>query len=277
MLAFVWATLLRRKLWLMGYGIVALALLLAAVGPLVAPYPPETADPLVVLLPPQAQHLMGTDANGMDIFSRVIVAPRVDVTIALVGTLLSILIGVPLGLVTGYSRGIASPFLLRVADLLQAFPVFVLALVLVTATGQNVSNLIYIIAFLSAPIYMRLVRSQVLSLRERLFIESARAIGNTDGQIIFQHLLPNSTAPAFVQASVNVGFAILLTAGLSFIGAGVRVPTPEWGSMISIGAQNVISGEWWIAAFPGIALGVTVLGFALVADSLQFFLDPRNR
>jgi peptide/nickel transport system permease protein len=129
----------------------------------------------------------------------------------------------------------------------------------------------------NAPIYLRLMRTQALSLRERRFVDAARVSGSSEARIVIRHILPNSTSPAIIQSSVNVGWSVLLTAGLSFVGAGVRVPTPEWGSMIAVGSQNMITGQWWPALFPGIAIGITVLGFALIGDSLELMLDPLRR
>jgi peptide/nickel transport system permease protein len=219
----------------------------------------------------------------MDVFSRVIFSARIDLVIAVLGTLLSLGIGLPLGVIAGYfagTRGIwawLSEGIMRVADVLQAFPVFVLAIALVAALGQSARNVILAIAFVNAPIYLRLLRTQALSLRERRFIDAARVSGSSELRIVFRHILPNAVAPAIIQASVNMGWAVLLTAGLSFVGAGVRVPTPEWGSMIAVGAQNMITGQWWPALFPGIAIALTVLGFALIGDSLELMLDPVRR
>jgi peptide/nickel transport system permease protein len=219
----------------------------------------------------------------MDIFSRIIYSARIDLVIAVLGTALSLLIGAPLGLIAGYfsgARGVwggASEATMRTADVLQAFPVFVLAIALVAALGQSARNVIIAIAFVNIPIYLRLLRTQALSLRERRFIDAARVARSSEMRIVFRHVLPNAMSPAIIQASVNMGWAVLLTAGLSFVGAGVRVPTPEWGSMIAVGAQNMITGQWWPALFPGIAIALTVLGFALIGDSLELMLDPVRR
>jgi peptide/nickel transport system permease protein len=219
----------------------------------------------------------------MDIFSRVIFSARIDLAIAVLGALFSLVIGSPLGLIAGYfsgTRGVwgwVSEAVMRVADVLQAFPVFVLAIALVAALGQSARNVIIAIAFVNAPIYLRLLRTQALSLRERRFVDAARVAGNSELRIVFRHILPNAMAPAIIQASVNMGWAVLLTAGLSFVGAGVRVPTPEWGSMIAVGAQNMVTGQWWPALFPGVAIALTVLGFALIGDSLELLLDPVRR
>lgn len=266
-----------ERLFLIGYGIVICVIFLAILAPLVTPYDPIEVNPAEVLQPPSGNHLFGTDSVGMDIFSRVVFATRIDLSIAFIGTFLSVIMGVLLGVIAGFRSGILSSVILRVADIIQSFPVFVLAMVLVAVTGNKVSNVIYAIAFVNAPIYLRLTRSVVLSIRGRLFVDAARVVGNSEAKIIINHILPNALTPAFVQASVNLGWAILLTAGLSFVGAGVRAPTPEWGSMISIGAPNMITGEWWMSFFPGVVLGITVLGFALVGDSIRLYADPRSR
>ena len=220
---------------------------------------------------------MGTDENGMDIFSRVIASPRTDLTIAVLGTLGAIGAGIPLGLIAGYYRGFFSGLLMRVSDIVQSFPVFILGMALVVVTGQEIKNVVYVVAIVNCPIYIRLVRGQVLFLRERPFIEAARALGVRDSWLIREHIFPNAIGPVVANASITVGWAILLTAGLSFIGAGVRVPTPEWGSMIAVGAKNIYTGEWWPSVFPGLALALTVLGFALLGEALVRATEPSRR
>jgi peptide/nickel transport system permease protein len=262
-------------LW--GAGIVAVALVLALIGPEIAPFDPTTAIPGNQLQPPGLPHLLGTDGNGMDVFSRVIASPRTDLTIAVLGTAGAIAVGIPLGLIAGYYRGAASEILMRVSDIIQSFPVFILGMALVVVTGQDVRNVVYVVAVVNCPIYIRLVRGQVLFVRERTFIEAARALGGRDRWLIREHILPNAIGPVLANASITIGWAILLTAGLSFIGAGVRVPTPEWGSMIAVGAKNVYTGEWWPSIFPGIALATTVLGFALLGDAMVRLTDRTRR
>jgi peptide/nickel transport system permease protein len=257
--------------------IVVIALVLAVIGPVIAPFQPETAIPGNQLLPPSLRHPMGTDDNGMDVLSRVIASPRTDLSIAVLGALGAILLGVPLGLVAGYYRGFFAEVLMRLSDIVQSFPVFLLGMALVVVTGQDIKNVIYVVAAINCPIYVRLVRSEVLFLRERPFIEAARALGGRDQWIVREHIFPNSIGPVVANASITIGWAILLTAGLSFIGAGVRVPTPEWGSMIAVGAKNVYTGEWWPSVFPGLALAVTVLGFSLLGEALVQITDPTRR
>jgi peptide/nickel transport system permease protein len=282
-LEFFLLVLRQQPVFALGYLLVFVIVVLALFASLIAPYDPETANAAITLQSPSSSHLLGTDISGMDIFSRVIYSARIDLVIAVLGTFFSLAIGLPLGLLAGYFAGTRGAWawlsegIMRVADVLQAFPVFVLAIALVAALGQSARNVIFAIAFVNAPIYLRLLRTQALSLRERRFVDAARVSGSSELRIVFRHILPNAVAPAIIQASVNMGWAVLLTAGLSFVGAGVRVPTPEWGSMIAVGAQNMITGQWWPALFPGIAIALTVLGFALIGDSLELMLDPVRR
>jgi peptide/nickel transport system permease protein len=250
---------------------------LAFVGPTIAPYPPTEAVAGAQLQPPSTQHLFGTDSVGMDVFSRVIAAPRTDLTIALLATLIALGVGTPVGAIAGYHRTAWAELIMRVSDLIHSFPVFLLAMAAVIVAGQRISSLIVVIGLVNAPIYIRLMRAEVLSLRERTFIEAAVALGEPPRRILVRHLLPNAASPIVSQASITVGIAMLLTAGLSFIGAGVRVPTPEWGSMIAIGASHIITGQWWPSLFPGLALATTVGGFALLGDSLPRLIDPLKR
>jgi peptide/nickel transport system permease protein len=254
---------------MVGCAISALVLLDVAVGPLLEAYNPERPDAAVVLRAPGWAHPFGTDASGFDVLSRTMAAPRVDITIALSATLLSIAVGAPLGVFSGYVRGRIGEAIVRLSDIVQSFPVFILAMALVSLTGQNIANLIFALAFLNTPIYLRLMRSQTLGVGRRTYVEASRTAGNSTMRTIFRHVLPNSLTPVFVQASVTVGWSILLVAGLSFVGAGVREPTPEWGLMISSASSSIITGQWWPSVFPGVAIAVSVLGFALVGVGLQ--------
>lgn len=273
----------RRPSFVVGLVIVVVTVFLAVFGPMVAPYPPERALPGAGLLPPSLDYWMGTDVSGMDIFSRVISAPRIDLTIALVSSLIAFVFGVALGVISGFFAGTPglgrffSEGIMRGADILQAFPIFIFALALVGFRGPGTENVIAALAFLNIPYFLRVTRGSVLQARERPFVEAARCAGNSELRVAFVHVMPNALTPALANISPGIGFAILLTAALSFVGAGVPKPTPEWGSMISIGAPNMMTGQWWTALFPGIALGITVLGYALVGDGLRDYLDPVNR
>ncbi|MEQ8348528.1 MAG: ABC transporter permease [Sneathiellaceae bacterium] len=282
-LRFLLAFLRARPMFALGYAIVIAVVLMAVFAPWIAPYPPETANPEDYLQPPNWNHLLGTDATGMDVLSRLIYAPRVDLTIAIVGTLISAVVGTLIGTIVGYYqqlggvRSFGAGFVMRSADVLQAFPVFVFAIALVAIFGQSLQSIIAAIAFVNAPIYLRLMRSQVLSIRNMRFVEAAYVSGASDMSIMLRHIIPNAMAPVLSQLSVNIGWSVLLTAALSFVGAGVEAPTPEWGSMIAMGFQNIITGQWWPSVFPGIALALTVFGFALVGASVEILADPARR
>jgi peptide/nickel transport system permease protein len=280
---YFFAAILQNPQFGLGYLIVVSVVLVGLLAPWIVPYSPTTADPSRYLEPPSWEHPMGTDATGMDILSRVMFAPRIDLTIAILGTLVSAAIGTALGAVVGYyqsARGVRALFcdgIVRASDVLQAFPVFVFAIALVAIFGQSLQSIIAAIAFVNIPIYLRLMRSQVMAVRTLRYVEAAIVCGVGDLTIIRRHVIPNAIAPVLAQLSVNIGFAIILTAALSFVGAGVRAPTPEWGSMIAMGFQNVTTGQWWPSVFPGLALAVTVFGFALVGASIEFLADPERR
>jgi peptide/nickel transport system permease protein len=262
-----------RKSWLVKIGlfVVLVALFLTAFGPIIAPQPLESSSP-DVLEAPSADHWFGTDASGFDVFSRVIAAPRVDVTIALAATFLSLILGSFVGLIISFFRGWAGNLSMRFVDVAQAFPLFVLAIIFVIGMGRSTVNIIVVIALLNIPIFLKLIRTEVLSLRERVFVESARAGGDNGLSIALRHVLPNALSPGFAQASITMGYSIIIAAGLSFIGAGVQPPTPEWGSMIAAGANGIQIGQWWPSLFPGIAMSLTVFGFAVVGETLQSVL-----
>jgi peptide/nickel transport system permease protein len=266
--------------------VVGLMLLLAFVGPSVAPFSPTESAFTPYLPPPSfgalphllwnglrgvgpATHWFGTDASGFDVFARVISAPRVDLVIAVLANAFALLIGVPIGLIAGYFRNPATETLMRVSDVVQSFPVFISAMILVALAGQSVVNLVIALAVLYAPIYVRLTRAEVMSQKVRGMVEASRAIGLSELAIAVRHVLPNSLGPTLVQSSVTIGFAILLTAGLSFVGAGVRPPAAEWGLMIATGANDMVLGQWWPSVFPGITISLTVFSFAVLGEVLE--------
>lgn len=278
----------QSPLFTLGLCIVVLSLFLTLLGPNITPYNPQRANPLKIsLAPPHLSevpalllatlrgeledpvHWFGTDAAGLDIYSRVLAAPQTDVTIALTATLVSLSGGTLLGLVAGYFQGWTVEVLMRISDVVQSFPVFILAMILVALAGRNWINIVIALGFLNIPIYIRLTRSQVLTLRQQAYVEAARAMGNREAVIALKHVLPNALTPSLIQSSVTIGWSILLTAGLSFVGAGVRPPTPEWGLMIATGANSVILGEWWPSVFPGIAISLTVFGYAVIGNVLE--------
>lgn len=261
---------------MLGFVMLGFLVLASLVGPFAVPFDPERASLLEIMQPPDSTHWFGTNSYGADIFARVLHAGRLDLLIAIVSVGGGLLVAMPIGALLGYSRGWWNGLVMRALDFVQSFPPFILAMALAAVAGASVLNVILIIGFLNVPIFARLIRSEVLSYRERAFVEAARCAGNSDLRLVIRHILPNAMSAAVAQASVNIGWALILTAGLSFVGAGVAPPTPEWGAMISEGAEYMITGEWWIATFPGLALCLTVLSFALVGETLSSWLDVRR-
>jgi peptide/nickel transport system permease protein len=254
-----------------------LFVLLAIFGPAIAPYDPLYTDSAAALQPPMKGHWFGTDSVGRDILSRVIVAARMDFGIALAAVALSFAIGSVLGSCAGYFRGWTDRIVSRVSDTIMAFPLFVLAMGIVAALGNTVGNIVLATAIINLPFYIRVARAEVNVRRNAGFVEAARLSGNTDARILLRHLFPNILPPTMVQVSLNMGWAMLNAAGLSFIGLGVRPPQAEWGIMVAEGAQYIVSGEWWVALFPGAVLMLAVFCFNLLGDGLRDLIDPRRR
>ena len=238
---------------------------------------PVSAYPDRILQSPSAEHWFGTDSNGMDVFSRVIYGAKFGFGIAIPAVTISVLIGVPVGLIAGYRGGILDEVLMRIFDGLRVFPSIILALAVVAATGQSLINVVLVLGFLDSPVFARLVRAEVLTLRSSIFVESAVAAGNPTWRILFLHLLPNSIQGAMAQTAVRAAWAVRISATLAFLGVGIQAPTPEWGAMIRQGAEFMVTGQWWVAIFPGIALIFLVFGLNLFGDGIQDILDPRRR
>ena len=258
--------------------VLALLLLVGAVlGPSLAPYDPLATNTSRALEPPSWDHWFGTDQVGRDIFSRLIVATRLDMVISIAAVSLSFALGSCLGACAGYFGGWLDRLGSRLMDTIMAFPLFVLAMGIVAALGNTVQNIVYATAIINLPFYARLARAEINLRREAGFVEAARLSGNSDARILAVHLFPTVLPTMMVQISLNMGWSILNAASLSFIGLGVRPPTPEWGIMVADGASYIISGEWWVALFPGAALMVAVFCFNLLGDGLRDLIDPRQR
>lgn len=251
--------------------------ILALFSNLFMPHDPVASYTDKILQAPSADHWFGTDGNGMDVFSRVIYGAKFGFGIAIPAVLISLAIGLPVGLIAGYRGGILDEVLMRIFDGLRVFPSIILALAVVAATGQSLLNVVLVLGFLDSPVFARLVRSEVLSLRSSIFVESAIAAGNPTWRILFFHLLPNSIEGAMAQTAVRAAWAVRISATLAFLGVGIQAPTPEWGAMIRQGTEFMISGQWWVAIFPGVALIFLVFGLNLFGDGLQDILDPRRR
>ncbi|GMG84291.1 ABC transporter permease [Paralimibaculum aggregatum] len=249
----------------------------ALLGPVLVPYDPLATEAARALEPPSFEHWFGTDNLGRDVFSRVIVATRLDLTISVAAVALSFAFGSVLGGMAGYWGGWIDAVLNRCLDTIMAFPLFVLAMGVVAALGNTVENIIYATAIINIPFYARLVRAEVNIRRNAGFARAARLAGNGDLRVLAVHIFPNALPPMMVQVSLNLGWAILNAAGLSFIGLGVRPPTPEWGIMVAEGANFIVSGEWWLAVFPGLWLMLAVFTFNLLGDGLRDIVDPRKR
>ncbi|MGI8422960.1 MAG: ABC transporter permease [Chloroflexota bacterium] len=257
-------------------GAVVLVLLISAgaMAPLIAPYDPIETDTAASLKGPSGDHLLGADLLGRDTLSRLIFGARVSLQVGLITMGIASLIGIPLGLVSGYFGGWVDSICGRLIDAIMAFPGLVLALALVSALGSSTRNVMIAIGIVATPAFARLVRGQTLALRELEYVAAARCVGASHQRTIFRHILPNVMAPIIVQVSLGAAGAILAEAGLSFLGLGVQPPTPTWGSMLSIGFQYINLSNW-LVFFPGMAIFITVLALNFVGDGLRDALDPR--
>lgn len=272
----------KRKLRVTGLsiagGVVVAAWVVAAIlAPVLAPYDPLLPAMDRRLQPPSVAHPFGTDNYGRDVLSRVVFGARLSLPIGLIAVGIAVMVGLPLGALAGYYRGSSEQVIMRTMDVILAFPSLLLAMAISTALGTGLISAMIAVGTVGVPEFARLVYGQVLSLREREFAEAARALGNPDRTVLFWHLLPNALAPIVVRATLGLGFAILTAASLSFLGLGVRPPLAEWGAMISEGREFIVSGQWWMVTFPGLAIASAVLGFNLLGDGLRDMLDPRLR
>ena len=262
---------------LVAFSMLLLLLLLALLGPALAPYDPLKSDTASTLKPPSMRHWFGTDQLGRDMLSRVMVATRLDMAIAFSAVALSFAAGSLAGACAGVFGGWTERIVSRISDTIMAFPLFVLAMGIVAALGNSVFNVILATAIINLPFYARMARAEANVRREAGFVEAARLSGNGTMRVLAVHIYPNCLPPMMVQASLNLGWAMLNAAGLAFIGLGVRPPTPEWGILVAEGASFILSGEWWIALFPGLALMLAVFCFNLIGDGLRDLIDPRRR
>lgn len=253
------------------YWLLALFIAIAIFAPVLATHDPIKPNPANKLKPPSAEHWFGTDPFGMDIYSRALYATRTDFSVALSSVLLAVVIGVPMGAVAGYMGGLIDDSLMRFVEIVQSFPLFLFAIVIFAAMGSSTFNLIVIIAFINIPIYIKLVRSVVLPLKSAEFVLAARCTGNSTPALIAYHILPNALGPAFSQFSLSCAYAIQIIAGLSFIGLGVKIPHPEWGSMIQLGASHIVFGRWWPSIFPGLAVFLAVFTLNRLGHRVRSF------
>lgn len=263
-----WRDWLRRPLFVAGAGILAVCLALAAVGPMIVSDPLRT-DPASTLQAPSWGHLFGTDSFGRDVFSRAVVAVRLDLLTGLAIALLAMSTGSVIGIVAGYWGGLVDELVMRMTDIALSFPGFVLALIIVAVLGDSILNVLIAVSVAYTPQFIRLTRAQALRERELEYVAGARLAGNRPWQVAFKHVMPNAIGPSLVQAGLVTGWAILTVAGLAFLGVGIRPPTPEWGVMVAEGANDVITGEWWTALFPGGMIILAVMAFHFISDEFQ--------
>jgi peptide/nickel transport system permease protein len=261
----------------LAFGLFMLIVVTAAIGPYIVPYDPLASDTAAALQAPSLTHWFGTDQLGRDVFSRVVVATRLDFMIAIFSVALVFLMGGLAGVAAGFFGGWTDRIVSRLADTIMAFPLFVLAMGIVATLGNNVENIVLATAIVNFPLYARVARAEANVRRDAGFVQAARLSGNGEMRILLAHILPNIMPIMIVQMSLTMGYAILNAAGLSFIGLGVRPPTPEWGILVAEGAGFMVSGEWWISFFPGLALMVAVFCFNLLGDGLRDIVDPQRR
>ncbi|MBT8397436.1 MAG: ABC transporter permease [Gemmatimonadetes bacterium] len=279
-----WGAFRRNRLAMFGLGVVVILYLSMLLAPLLAPFEAEfrtayqaSGDMSGRLAAPSLLHIMGTDQYSQDVLSRILYGARISLTIGLVAVGISVSLGAFLGAVAGFTGGWVDAAIMRVVDMVMAIPRLVVLIAIVALFQPNIFVVIVALAFTQWPFTTRLMRGEILALKEREFHEAARALGFSRGRILFRHLLPNAVGPLIVVATLGVGNAIVLEAGLSFLGLGVPAGTPSWGSMVEAGRGVLLDGVWWVSTFPGLAIVLAVLAFNLVGDGLRDALDPRQR
>lgn len=265
----------RDPLAIVGATVLLVLVVLGVAGPLLAPQGPNDVDVKHMLEAPSSHHWFGTDELGRDVLSRVVLAARVSLEVGVVSVGLALIVGLLIGLVAGYYRGWVDGVLMRCMDVLFAFPVLLLAVAIVAVLGPGLFTAMVAIGVVYAPIFARVTRASVLTVREQVYVTAAVSTGSSDARVMRVHILPNIAAPLIVQTSLSLAFAILSEAALSFLGLGVQPPQPSWGRMLYDG-RGFMPGAWWLGVFPGIAIFLTVLAFNLVGDALRDVLDPRQ-
>lgn len=268
------SSLLGRPAAKIGLAIVVAFLLVCAFAPLIAPYDPYDQDLMNALAAPSGAHWLGTDQYGRDVASRVLFGARYALLTVAIGDGLALALGSTMGLAAGYLGGVTDAVIMRVVDVLLAFPYLLLALIIVAALGPSLMHSLIAIGIVYTPQYARLIRGQVLGVRQTDFVKAARALGASSARVIVRHVAPNSLSPVIVMATLQAGSVVIETSGLSFLGLGAQPPSPDWGALLADG-QDYFLSAWWIATFPGLAIFVVVLGFNLLGDALRRGFDPR--
>lgn len=275
-IAIVWRQLSRNPMAMTGGAIVLLLILIALAAPVVAPYDPLQQNFQEALVPPSSSHLFGTDDVGRDLFSRVVYGARISLRVGLVAVAIGGGIGALLGILAGFYAGFVDTIIMRLMDVLLAFPGLLLALAIVAILGPGLFNVMIAVGIGNVPVFTRMMRASALSVRERDYVLAARSIGCNDARVMLRYILPNAIAPVIVLATLGVATAILAAAGLSFIGVGAQPPTPEWGAILTL-ARQYLERAWWSTFFPGLAIMITVLAINMLGDGLRDALDPKLR
>ena len=262
---------------MVGLFLVLLVVVLAAIGPLIRPYDPNEVSAGNTLAAPSRDHIFGTDEFGRDVFSRTLTGFRIDIYVALISVAGAFILGTVIGALSGYYGGVFDDTFMRLIDIIQSFPMLILAMGMVAILGVGLANVILVTAAINVPIFARLMRGEILYRKSLDYVDAAICSGNSGLRITFYHLYPNCSGPVIVQATLNLAWAVLNVAALSFLGIGVQPPTPEWGIMVAEGSRYMSAGAWWMSVFPGASIMLSVLAFNMLGDGLQDVLDPRRR
>lgn len=271
-----WRRILQNRNLMIGLSMLTIIVLIAILAPVIAPFDPIAQDYSVTQLPPSRTHFFGTDNFGRDIFSRVLYGTRIDLRVGVISTIPPFIIGILLGTIAAYYAGWIDALVMRLVDIVQAFPFIVLIIAIVAVLGPGLTNMYFAVALVAWIVYARLIRGEILVEKQKEYVAAAKAMGGTNWRIIRRHLLPNTITSSIVYSMADIALYILLAAGLSFLGLGAKPPTPEWGAMITEG-QSFMTSAWWMSALPGLAIVITGIGLSLIGDGLSDLLRPGGR
>lgn len=264
----------KNKMTFIGSLILLVIVLLAIIAPLISPYDPTKIDIISKFQPPSVKHWFGTDEVGRDILTRTLYGARLSLGVGILVIVIAGAAGLIIGSISGYFGGLIDQIIMRIMDMMLAFPMLILAMALTAALGQSLQNALLALAIVEVPIYVRLARGQALMLRQTLYVKSAETFGINPFRIIWRHMIPNAVSPLIIQATLDIGNAILMIATLGFLGLGAQPPTPEWGAMISVGWKYLLD-YWWYPVFPGIFLFLSSVALNLIGDGIRDWLDPK--
>lgn len=264
----------KNKMTFIGFLILLVIVLLAIIAPLISPYDPTKIDIISKFQPPSVKHWFGTDEVGRDILTRTLYGARLSLGVGILVIVIAGAAGLIIGSISGYFGGLIDQIIMRIMDMMLAFPMLILAMALTAALGQSLQNALLALAIVEVPIYVRLARGQALMLRQTLYVKSAETFGINPFRIIWRHMIPNAVSPLIIQATLDIGNAILMIATLGFLGLGAQPPTPEWGAMISVGWKYLLD-YWWYPVFPGIFLFLSSVALNLIGDGIRDWLDPK--